>query len=584
MTYNEGTKNDLSEYPYKDELEKKVSISCSELDEQKDEFSESMFDSNSSDSEQKTITLEGKGPEKTLEADIKLNNQMNSESVHPDLDKKRTAKSPLIWFNTSILPENTYLGIYRAIFTNDNQEYGSLLVDVIKKKQLTPRSNAKIYPNPNNEFSSEDLNHDPHFFLCMIGGGHFAATVVSLVPKYTQAKEIGPMVKEVTVIAHKTFHRYTTRRKQGGAQSANDSAKGAAHSAGAGLRRYNEQALRNEVRVLLQDWKEMINSSELIFIRATGSSNRNTLFGPYDGQILRQEDPRIRGFPFSTRRATQTELLRSFVELTRTKIVKIDPLATKAVKPKTSEENCSSTSMKGKKSATAPLLTEEEEINLLHTSQIQALIRRQRLPALLTYLKSNLLSPDFRFYPPDIPQNFHASSPLLLASSLNSTLLVDGLLLKGGSDPSIKNGEGKTAFEIAGERSTRQAFRVARFEIGEEKWNWEQSGVPSGISRNEAEARDQTEKQEEEKKEEQRRKAETERLRKKDPSPNTGTPPIGKSAARVRMAVTGQGLKSAQEKREEEAKGLTPEMQMRLERERRARAAEARMKKVADKN
>jgi hypothetical protein len=35
------------------------------------------------------------------------------------------------------------------------------------------------------------------------------------------------------------------RRKQGGAQSANDNAKGPAKSAGAQLRRYGEQALRD---------------------------------------------------------------------------------------------------------------------------------------------------------------------------------------------------------------------------------------------------------------------------------------------------------------------------------------------------
>src|SRR5208282_1532244 len=99
-----------------------------------------------------------------------------------------------------------------------------------------------------------------HVFLCMIGGGHFAAMVVSLAPKQMRSSSAGPLACEATVLAHKTFHRYTTRRKQGGAQSANDSAKGAAHSAGSSLRRYNEAALTDEVRLLLQDWKGMIDT------------------------------------------------------------------------------------------------------------------------------------------------------------------------------------------------------------------------------------------------------------------------------------------------------------------------------------
>lgn len=40
-------------------------------------------------------------------------------------------------------------------------------------------------------------------------------------------------------------NRVLARRKQGGSQSVNDNAKGAAVSAGAMLRRYGEQALRD---------------------------------------------------------------------------------------------------------------------------------------------------------------------------------------------------------------------------------------------------------------------------------------------------------------------------------------------------
>lgn len=57
--------------------------------------------------------------------------------------------------------------------------------------------------------------------------------------------------------------------------------------------------------------------------------------------------------------------------------------------------------------------------------------------------------------------------------------------------------------------------------------------------------------------------------------------PLGKKAAAGRANVLGKVAKSAQERREEESRGLTPEMRMRLERERRARAAEGRMKAVS---
>jgi len=136
--------------------------------------------------------------------------------------------------------------------------------------------------------------------LMMIGGGHFAVIIASLIPKFTKNHQ-SQEERQIDVIASKTFHRYTTRRKQGGAQSANDAAKGNAHSAGSALRRYNESALQNEVRALLGSWKTELDACEFIFIRATGTANRRTLFG-YEGAVLKSNDSRIRGFPFTTRR------------------------------------------------------------------------------------------------------------------------------------------------------------------------------------------------------------------------------------------------------------------------------------------
>jgi hypothetical protein len=511
-----------------------------------------------------------------------LKKQANMLSRDPEVDdpsKKRkqgSGKLPLICFTTPTLPTNTYLGIYRAIFTNEEQGKEANILDIIQKKQLDPKPQMKVATNPNTGLPLAEAYEGPHIFLCMIGGGHFAAMVVSLTPKQSKSNPTGPLAREATVLAHKTFHRYTTRRKQGGSQSANDSAKGAAHSAGSSLRRYNEQALTDEVRLLLRDWKGMIDSSELLFIRATGTTNRRTLFGPYEEQVLKQNDPRIRGFPFNTRRATQNELMRSFVELTRVKVLNVDEAAIAAAKHASEEAERQASSSKSSKQPppAKTKLSEEEETAILHTTQIQALIRRSKIPALLTYLQSNKLSSDFIFSPAD----HHAPLPLHLAASQNSAPMVSALLVKAGANPTIVNGDGKTAFDLAGERNTRDAFRVARFELGEDKWDWVAAHVPVRLSRAEVEERDKAEKMEEAKKEENRRSAEAARLREHGPKVVDG--PLGKAAGRGRALVLGQVQKSAQEKREEEARGMTPEMRMRLERERRARAAEERMKKM----
>ncbi|KAI8957105.1 hypothetical protein F5Y11DRAFT_105145 [Daldinia sp. FL1419] len=572
-------KSDLHHYNLKQKLRGSNPVSETEFEKLIANLDESLSGSDSSDSDdeddengdkegnllttllKKQATISG-GDYNNTTVD-----QGDGEDANTRKKQRRGGAQPLLWFSSPLLPQNTYFGIYRAIFALSESKDENTIVETIKKKQLEAIHVPKA--GPDGSFAPS-VYKGPHIFLCMIGGGHFAAMVVSLAPRQTKHGSVGPLNREATVLAHKTFHRYTTRRKQGGSQSANDNAKGNAHSAGSSIRRYNEQALTDEVRLLLQDWKGLLDTAELLFIRATGSTNRKTLFGPYEGQVLRANDPRIRGFPFSTRRATQNELMRSFIELTRLKVREIDP----AQAAKAREDSSAKTTSKPAKQA-APKLTEEEETSLLHTSQLQAFIRRSKLPALLSYLKSNNISANFLFQPADAAQNYHAPTPLHLAANQNSAPLVLGLLLKGAADPTIKNGEGKTAFELAGDRSTRDAFRVARYELGEAKWDWEAARVPPAIKKEEAEKRDERERKEEERKEAERRKVEEQRLKSEGPKV-----PDSNSKGRGKSLLDSGVKKSAQEKREEEVRGLTPEQRMKLDRERRARAAEERLRRM----
>lgn len=565
-------KSDFHNYNLKLKLRGQKTVTEPEFEKLIGDLDESLSGSDSDDSEdddddgrpESTLTTLLKRQARLADKETASGAGDTQDDEARSTTRRRTAKAPLVWFGSPLLPDKTYFGLYRAILTGEEQRQPDL-VNVLKKKQVDPIS----MPRPAKDGSMPEIAYKgPHMFLCMIGGGHFAAMVVSLAPRPTKGGTT--MNREATVLAHKTFHRYTTRRKQGGSQSANDNSKGNAHSAGSDLRRYNEQALVQDVRSLLADWKGLIDTSELLFVRATGSTNRRTLFGPYDGQILKHNDTRLRGFPFSTRRATQNELMRSFIELTRLKVREIDPA--KAPPPKDTEKTGSTKSSAQK--AARPKLSEEEETALLHTSQIQAFIRRSKAPALLSYIKNNELSPDFEFQPTE--QHHHAPRPLHLAASHNSAPLVLGLLTRGGADPALQNQEGKAAFELAGDRSTRDAFRVARSELGEDRWAWNEAKVPPPMTKADAEAREEREKKESGQKEAERRRAEEERLRSEDPVvTSTGKPKANALAAGLN--------KTPQERREEEARGMTPEMRMRLERERRARAAEERMRRLQGK-
>jgi hypothetical protein len=143
--------------------------------------------------------------------------------------------------------------------------------------------------------------------------------------------------------------------------------------------------------------------------------------------------------------------------------------------------------------------------------------------------------------------------------------MVSTLLEKAGADPTALNSEEKVPFEIAGDRPTRDAFRIARSELGESRWDWHKAHCPPAMTREEAESREKAQQAEINDREEQRRKAELERIEQEKSSAHNTKSSSGKKIPALET--------TAADRREQEARGLTPEQKQRLERERRARAA-----------
>ena len=571
--HRDHVRSDQHRYNVKEQLRGNPTLDEATFNEAIGDLDESISGSESSQGEEDEGGQEGDEPlDALLKRQARISDAHGEEKEGERLPMT-TGKNPLFWLTSSLIPPDTFLGVYRALFTKAEQEDPKRLVDVIRRKQL---------PEPTREHSSSarPVANPPHVFLCMIGGGHFAAMLVSLVPEIHR-RQGGIESREPKVIAHKTFHRYTTRRKQGGSQSTSDSSRGAAHSAGSSLRRYNEAALEHEVRELLSEWRSMINQAELLFIRATGNTNRRILFGSHEGQFLKQNDPRLRGFPFSTRRPTQAELVRCFKELTRLKVSRVDEkaLAAAAAEAKRREE-ASKSQLARTQEAQEPRISKEDETAMLHTSQIQALIRRSKIPALLSYISKNSIPSTFTFQPADYPHNFRCPTPLHLAANSNASSVVLALLTKSNFDPTEVNGEGRTPFELASDRPTRDAFRIARHELGESRWDWDAAHVPSALSKAEVESRLERDRKASEEGETNRRKAEMERLRKEDAERAARSGPK-KPGGRILAAPAVE--KTAQEKREDEMRGMSPEMRMKLERERRARAAEERIRRTQGK-
>ena len=139
-----------------------------------------------------------------------------------------------------------------------------------------------------------------HWIILLYTSGHFSAGY------FIDGKKI----------VSKTIHRYTTRRKQGGAQSQFDSGgNGPAQSAGSQIRRHNETMLHKEVWSLLRnDWKDHVLHAHSIFISCT-KRNGNIFYGTKTQgtkgvPALDKKDVRLTRIPFQTKRPTLRETER----------------------------------------------------------------------------------------------------------------------------------------------------------------------------------------------------------------------------------------------------------------------------------
>ncbi|KAL1494415.1 hypothetical protein ABEB36_010017 [Hypothenemus hampei] len=224
----------------------------------------------------------------------------SEEEEEDSLDTIASAQGKIFLKNQ----QGLVFSLYRGIFLFD------------KKEEVSSLDFFKCY--------KENCCVNKQWTIIMLGGGHFA----------------GAIFNDSTPILHKTFHCYTVRAGQGGSQSAIDGKSGGSHpkSAGASLRRYNEQALVDHVRNILLTWNADIEKSSLIFYRASGPYNRGVLFGGKE-PLLNKSDRRLRTVPFSTGRATFTEVKRVHFLLTTVKIYESLNQAASTVSNQRSSEN-----------------------------------------------------------------------------------------------------------------------------------------------------------------------------------------------------------------------------------------------------
>lgn len=395
----------------------------------------------------------------------------------------------------------------------------------------------------------------------MIGGGHFAGCIVShnrlKNQTYNKKSTLSLNAQQVNLLKQKSFHRYTTRRKQGGSQSANDSSGSVAHSAGASIRRYNEMALEQEIKELIKTWEPELKDCEHIFIKAN-VRNRKILVN--SDSCLKPKDPRLMTLPFNTRRPTSSELKRSWAELTYLKIIDDPKTDLKIQEEKEKKLKEIEMLKKSKVQVTTSASNEQAEISEeeRQSDEIIGFIKKSKIPALVAYIKKHKYDINQPLNPED---KYQGMTPLHYASQSGQKQVVYALLTTLKCDPTKQNVFGKTAWQLAKDDTIKHQFQLARHKLGESVTDWEMAKVGQALSKEEIQEIEAKANHEEHEIVEEVMQKELEKLRLQKQEERKNDKKIGGNAELQTM------------------EGMSEEQKRAYMREVRARAAEARMKR-----
>ncbi|KAG7402304.1 Ankyrin repeat and zinc finger domain-containing protein 1 [Phytophthora boehmeriae] len=331
------------------------------------------------------------------------------------------------------------------------------------------KSVFKVFKNILSGADEESFN--PYTSLDKICASKFRWAVFLL----RSGRFAGAVFEKDKALCHKTFQRYTTRRKQGGAQSASD-ASGKAKSAGATLRRYNEAALKQDVAALLVDWKDVLKDADLIFL-SSGKTERATFF-PEKNAVLQPDDKRLKRIPFATFRPTFEEVCRVRSDLSS---VRFSPLETSTQSPAKSSKNAEKKGKKKQPSTPPPVAetvskeVEEEDNEPVpppHIVQLAIDGNLKGIKELLTSSKAGDVDVN------ETDENFMTA--LHHAAAKNAVSIVEHLL-KYGANPARLDLRSRPPYFLCTSKETRNAFRRYMAEHPD-AWDYSTAQIPEGLT------------------------------------------------------------------------------------------------------
>lgn len=289
--------------------------------------------------------------------------------------------------------------------------------------------------------------------------------------------------READPLVHKVFKRYTVRASAGGSQSSHDNQGRNAKSAGAMLRRYNEQALKEDVRDLLRLWSDHLDTCFRIVVSASKVMRGVLMDDDGGASLLSKADPRLLHAPFAVRDVTfeQTKavLARCTQVVFRPRHLREqggeDLAAAPAAAPVLVHEKVAA----GPASTSRRVATAADEPETLSLLRAVRAADMEAVEAALISIGAHPLGAAYLLALPEDDQMM--LTPLHVASELGAADIVHSLLLAGCAVDSV-DARGRYPFFLSKDKATRDAFRRYRGVAGEGAHDFERAGVPPAIT------------------------------------------------------------------------------------------------------
>jgi hypothetical protein len=268
-------------------------------------------------------------------------------------------------------------------------------------------------------------------------------------------------------IHHTTSTRYTIRKGQGKAQSAQDG-KRKPKSVGSQLRRAGEEALRLDVKTFLQRHETHVKGAGLILLSCPKTMMKD--FYADNESVIPRGDDRLRKIPLDIGRPTFEAAVAVFeimmlVNIMERPVVQLEPIAAPmAIVTETIKEEVEE--VKAKPVETIALTSLHE---LAAAANLSELI--QFLNAETDIAIDQLAGEDF------MTPLHYAAAATAGVDPTTAAACVTALLVQGHANPTVQDARRRTAYFLASHEKVREAFRMARATLGEEYCSWESAKV-----------------------------------------------------------------------------------------------------------